>query len=77
MSTSAPKRTIFCPTGCHEDYLERESFEAGNNTNIFYGTTYSCLRCGWVAQWDNADGFRVRNAPEEQPDLSSDDEQRW
>ena len=77
MSTSAPKRTIFCPTGCHEDYLERESIPETKDDK-FYGSLYPCYRCGWVARWDNHDGFEVLiDVGEDSPNVFSDDEQMW
>ena len=76
MSTSVPKRTIFCPTGCHEDYLERETID-GENGDIF-GTRYTCYRCGWVARWDNQEGFKVLvDVDDDRPNIFSDDEQWW
>ena len=58
MSTSAPKRTVFCPTGCHEDYMEREPITDFRDDK-YYGSRYTCYRCGWVARWDNQGGFEV------------------
>ena len=75
MNRSAPKRTIFCQTGCNEDYLEREPID-GNEK--FYGSRYTCIRCGWVARWDNEEGFDVIvNGSEDRPNVFSDDEQMW
>jgi len=49
-------RTVFCPAGCHEDYLQREAF---TDRDKVYGTHYICYRCEWRATWNNLDGFRV------------------
>ena len=51
-----PYRTVFCPAGCHEDYLQREAF---NSRDKVYGAHYICYRCEWRATWNNLDGFQV------------------
>jgi len=77
MSTSAPKRTVFCPTGCHEDYMEREPITDFRDDK-YYGSRYTCYRCGWVARWDNQGGFEVLvDVDEDAPNIFSDDEQGW
>ena len=77
MSTSTPKRTVFCPTGCHEDYLDREPITDFRDDK-YYGSRYTCYRCGWVARWDNQGGFEVLvDVDEDAPNIFSDDEQGW
>ena len=54
-------RTVKCPAGSDESYLERDAFEAWDYTAwvnnkeqaqlVNFGTRYSCLRCEWKAVW--------------------------
>ena len=66
-SHQAHRRTVFCPTGCHEDYLDREHFSQDNKSLTYYGTNYRCNRCGWEATWDNEDGMRVYSEADDLP----------
>ena len=50
-----PERTIFCPSGCHKDYLERIPYGTG--------TIYVCHRCDWEAEWNFETGMRHRLVP--------------
>ena len=54
-----PERTIFCPNGCPEEYLERAPWEgidkkskvsrAQRSRLSGKGTHYICEECGWEA----------------------------
>ena len=59
------ERTINCPTGCHEDYLEREAFTyyEANDQVSDYGTHYTCQRCEWSGTWSRQDGFVIEQEP--------------
>ena len=58
------KRTITCPMGCHEDFLEREyeSHYAGMETwwNV---TRYVCRKCEWEAEWNTRNGLIQTSPP--------------
>lgn len=49
------ERTIFCPTGCHKDYLERRP--------VGEGTFYVCQKCDWEAEWNFETGMRQKLVP--------------
>jgi len=59
--SSTDRRTITCPTGCHEDYLDRDPFENYDSSEqvVDYGSHYECRRCEWRATWSRQDGFVV------------------
>ena len=73
------QKTMTCPTGCHEDYLIRESFE--NHEKICgvygfteqvrdYGTHYFCSRCNWRATWSKQHGLEINQEPIETFDVN-------
>lgn len=67
------QKTMTCPTGCHEDYLIRESFENyhGFTDQIKdYGTHYFCSRCNWKATWSRQNGLEINQEPIETFDVN-------
>ena len=68
------EQTIFCPSGCHKDYLKREPLGEDDNPP-FYGTKYLCLRCDWEGEWNNQNGFKEINSPYPPIDIFNDDQE--
>lgn len=57
-----PERTITCPNGCHEDYLDREHipFILGSDIDNEYNRTlYLCRKCEWEASWTVWEGMET------------------
>ena len=79
MNTPTPNnRTMKCPSGCHEEYLERTQIHddlARDGEYRYFATEYLCIRCNWKAIWDNRGMLTVLEAsdhvsnPIEEPEL--------
>ena len=79
MNTTTPNnRTMKCPSGCHEEYLERTQIHddlAEDGEYRYFAMEYLCIRCNWKAIWDNRGMLTVLEAsdhvsnPIEEPEL--------